>query len=718
MSAPTPSARARQSLSTPDVKPDNEQNQEYLQANGDRAERRTQRMHAQIIPKQSRVEEFPRIDSFGDRLGHWAIIRAVTLASDFRGVKIRPAGGAETASAKPSAKLESSADPASKFPFGSLCGIADLFNRSVEKFVEKPFANGVTARTREVDAVCTIVVHVSPSPSHRIIFRAAECVPGRQTRSATPSEKIAEPVLIPLRRRALEMNLNRLVIRLRVVILAEGFPVRRNDLNQNFTLRNFRRVGNAFLIGLQVQLDLFLLPVLAHRHILQVNARFGHGLLLVAAGHFDAQAGRLWPAVPCLIACLRSASVTHDARSTATIRTATASAASHRVASGHGTNSVRSVRTRGDLLLQCPGLQIDSVSILSYFRAAVDATAANGSPLHTPAGEFVQPARHAAVPAPHPAAEYRTFFGIFWGAVPGGKSMGFATDAIHVGQEPDPTTGAIVAPIYQTSTYVQEALGKNKGYDYARTSHPNRRALERCVAKLEGGEPAYVFTSGMAAIDALFRLLRPGDHTIVSEAVYGGVYRLTTQLLVQFGLEFSFVDTSNAESVRRALRPNTKMLYVETPTNPTMIVTDIAEMAAIANEHNLDAGRGQHFPQSLPATAHQARRAHRRALDDQISERPQRCPGRRRHPDAPRGRRENLLPAALDGSGPGAHGLLSGFARDQDAGRAHGAARRQRHGHRAFPRGPSEGQARALSRPAVASRNTKSRGSSSAASAR
>ena len=165
--------------------------------------------------------------------------------------------------------------------------------------------------------------------------------------------------------------------------------------------------------------------------------------------------------------------------------------------------------------------------------------------------------------------------------------MGFATDAIHVGQEPDPTTGAIVAPIYQTSTYVQEAFGKTKGYDYARTSHPNRRALERCVAKLEGGESAFVFTSGMAAIDSMFRLLRPGDHTIISQAVYGGVYRLTTQLLVQFGLEFSYVDTSNAESVRRAVRPNTKMLYVETPTNPTMIVTDIAQMAAIANERNL-----------------------------------------------------------------------------------------------------------------------------------
>src|ERR1700681_4423621 len=149
--------------------------------------------------------------------------------------------------------------------------------------------------------------------------------------------------------------------------------------------------------------------------------------------------------------------------------------------------------------------------------------------------------------------------------------MGCATDAIHVGQEPDPTTGAIVAPIYQTSTYVQEELGKNKGYDYARTAHPNRRALERCVARLEGGHAAFVFSTGMAAIDAMFRLLRPGDHTIVSQAVYGGVYRLTTQLLTHFGLEFSYVDTSNTDAVIKAIRPYTKMIYVETPTNPTMI---------------------------------------------------------------------------------------------------------------------------------------------------
>lgn len=165
--------------------------------------------------------------------------------------------------------------------------------------------------------------------------------------------------------------------------------------------------------------------------------------------------------------------------------------------------------------------------------------------------------------------------------------MGFSTDAIHVGQEPDPTTGAVVAPIYQTSTYVQEALGTNKGFDYARTAHPNRKALERTMAKLECGVAAYVFTTGMAGIDSVFRLLRPGDHAILSQSVYGGVYRLSTQFLIQFGLEFSFIDTSHVEKIRQAIRPTTRMIYVETPTNPTMIVSDLAAIASLAREKNL-----------------------------------------------------------------------------------------------------------------------------------
>lgn len=165
--------------------------------------------------------------------------------------------------------------------------------------------------------------------------------------------------------------------------------------------------------------------------------------------------------------------------------------------------------------------------------------------------------------------------------------MGFSTDAIHVGQEPDPLTGSVVAPIYQTSTYVMESLDKGKGYDYARTTHPNRKALERTVAKLEGGRAAYVFTSGMAAIDAVFRLLRPGDHTVLPKAIYGGTFRLASKLLVEFGLQFSYVDTSNVGEVERAIQPSTKMIYVETPSNPTMIVTDLAAVAALARSRNL-----------------------------------------------------------------------------------------------------------------------------------
>jgi len=240
--------------------------------------------------------------------------------------------------------------------------------------------------------------------------------------------------------------------------------------------------------------------------------------------------------------------------------------------------------------------------------------------------------------------------------------MGFATDAIHVGQEPDPATGAIVAPIYQTSTYVQEELGKNKGYDYARTNHPNRKALERTMAKLEGGSAAYVFTSGMAAIDSLFRLLRPGDHAIISEAVYGGVIRLTTQFLVQWGLEFSFVDTSSPELVERSIRKNTRMIYVETPTNPTMRVTNIAAIARISSAHNATLSVDNTFLSPYLQSPIALGRANRRSFDDEIPERPQRFSGRGIDSDS-RGRRgENLFPATLDGRGACADGLLPDIA--------------------------------------------------------
>jgi len=165
--------------------------------------------------------------------------------------------------------------------------------------------------------------------------------------------------------------------------------------------------------------------------------------------------------------------------------------------------------------------------------------------------------------------------------------MGFSTDAIHVGQEPDPLTGAVVAPIYQTSTYVLEEVGKSKGYDYARTNHPNRKALERTLAKLEGGIGAFVFGSGMAAIDAVLRMLRPGDHAIVTKGVYGGAHRLMTRFLMDFGLEFTFVDTTRVDQIEQAVKPNTRMIYVDTPTNPTLLVTDIAGVSSLARARNL-----------------------------------------------------------------------------------------------------------------------------------
>jgi len=165
--------------------------------------------------------------------------------------------------------------------------------------------------------------------------------------------------------------------------------------------------------------------------------------------------------------------------------------------------------------------------------------------------------------------------------------MGFSTDAIHVGQEPDPVTGAIIVPIYQTSTYVQEELGKHKGYEYARTANPTRSALERNLARLEGGEYGYAFASGMAAINALMTLLKSGDHVVASHNLYGGSFRLFEFVLKDFGLSFSYADTSRLEDVEKAIRPETRLLYVETPTNPVMEITDIAAAASLAHGRGL-----------------------------------------------------------------------------------------------------------------------------------
>ncbi|MCZ6834010.1 MAG: PLP-dependent aspartate aminotransferase family protein [Acidobacteria bacterium] len=165
--------------------------------------------------------------------------------------------------------------------------------------------------------------------------------------------------------------------------------------------------------------------------------------------------------------------------------------------------------------------------------------------------------------------------------------MGFSTDAIHAGQEPDPATGAVSVPIYQTSTYAQIELGRDKGFDYARSINPTRLALERSLAALEGGKSAYAFSSGMAAITTVMMLLKAGDHVVSSANTYGGTYRLFVHILQQFGISFSFVDTSRMEEISGALRPETRLVYVETPTNPMMEITDLEAVAALCRKRNL-----------------------------------------------------------------------------------------------------------------------------------
>lgn len=161
--------------------------------------------------------------------------------------------------------------------------------------------------------------------------------------------------------------------------------------------------------------------------------------------------------------------------------------------------------------------------------------------------------------------------------------MGFSTLAIHAGNEPDPTTGAVTVPIYQTSTYAQEGLGRHKGYEYARTQNPTRAALERNIAALEGARFGYAFASGMAAIDATLRLVKAGEHVIVSDNTYGGTFRLFTKILANYNIEFTFVDTSDVSNVEAAVRENTRMLFLETPTNPVMIVTDLQAVSDAAH---------------------------------------------------------------------------------------------------------------------------------------
>src|SRR5437762_175260 len=159
----------------------------------------------------------------------------------------------------------------------------------------------------------------------------------------------------------------------------------------------------------------------------------------------------------------------------------------------------------------------------------------------------------------------------------------FTTICLHAGQEPDPSTGAIITPIYQTATYVQEALGRHKGYEYGRTQNPTRAALEQNLAAIEGGKAGFAFASGMAAIGAIGTLLKAGDHVVVSDNTYGGTFRFFDKVLTRYQIAFTYVDTADLAATERAFMPATKMLFVETPTNPIMRLTDLRAAAEIAH---------------------------------------------------------------------------------------------------------------------------------------
>jgi cystathionine gamma-lyase/cystathionine beta-lyase len=165
--------------------------------------------------------------------------------------------------------------------------------------------------------------------------------------------------------------------------------------------------------------------------------------------------------------------------------------------------------------------------------------------------------------------------------------MKFGTKAIHAGQEPDPVTGAIMTPIYQTSTYWQESPGKHKGYAYARGKNPTRTALENCIAALENGKHGLCFSSGMGATDAVIKLLQPGDEVITGNDLYGGTYRMFTKVFAKYGIKFHFIDLTDASNIKNYINSNTKLIWIETPTNPTMQIVDIAACAAIAQAHQL-----------------------------------------------------------------------------------------------------------------------------------
>ena len=272
------------------------------------------------------------------------------------------------------------------------------------------------------------------------------------------------------------------------------------------------------------------------------------------------------------------------------------------------------------------------------------------------------------------------------------SSTGFETRAIHGGQEPDPSTGAIMTPIFQTSTYVQESPGVFKGYEYSRTSNPTRVALEGNLASIEGGRFARAFASGSAATSAVLACLNPGDHVLCGDDVYGGSFRLMDKVYKRLGLEFSFVDQTDLDAVRAAIRPNTKLCWIETPTNPTLKVVDIAALCTLCNEADIASVVDNTFatpylqsPLELGATmvAHSTTKylgGHSDVVGGAIITNDERWMD------------EIQFILNSHGRQPRPPRLLPDHARDQDLARADGSSLRQRRALRRLSRQPPAGQ--------------------------
>ena len=288
----------------------------------------------------------------------------------------------------------------------------------------------------------------------------------------------------------------------------------------------------------------------------------------------------------------------------------------------------------------------------------------------------------------------------------------FSTLCIHAGQEPDEATGAIITPLYQTSTYVQEGLGRHKGHEYARTSNPTRSAVEANIAALEGGTTGFGWASGMAAINAVLTLLEPGDHVVVTDNTYGGTYRLFERVLRKGGLDFTYVDTSDVEATVAAFTDRTRMLFLETPTNPVLRLADIAALSAAAHARgDITVVVDNTFASPAVQQPTPARRRHRAPQHDQV---PERALGQRRRDGRRQARGPRRMAEVLPERGrrdPERVRLLADPARHQDPGRPHGGAQPQRPGDRRVPRPASEDRSRSTTPACRRIRSTPSRSS-------